>query len=870
MIAVSNDFKQAMKEPIKELQAYITGDNIDIRDDTDLIQFKISAEAGLCKTAMRKLEAKLLSDYDLLGKWVHVGFGVKLANGTYEYLDYGSFQITESSSVKDTGVTTLVGYDKLVCSMVEYEPLQIEYPIGLYDYASLICETIGCEIGNLSFDVHNNWQINVDLWENITGTTYRDILEQIAQVTCTTVIVGNDDKIYFKPITETNESLDYDNLFKLTLNPLYGEINSVILGREPVEGEDVVRKDNQSIQENGLTEFRIDNNQIVDKDREGAIDDIYNALRGIQYYPFEITTEGLGWYEIADNFDIVNDNNDTFNTTLFNFSITIDGGIKETLKTVEENKTQTQYQYSTKVGKRIAQTEIIVDKQNQQIQSIVSDIGDRSGKTTTITQDLDGIESKVEDLEDVTVDAQSNNAVLEFEKINLSEPIEIRIHPLTESISYLYPRNNLYPSNTLYPKARTLRFTASYEEYNEDLGENEIKTKDIDYILPDDLLYYNNDTYDEFYLNHKEEICRVIKRCGYNADGSIYALPQEVVIDYEYPTISLINGDYTISILGYNYGFIYAKLMTQNEFTEQFTTKAEMSSAIAQTAQEIRLEVDHKTDTDELIAKINLKPGHILLEGTVTANENFRILPDGSIEAKNGTFNGNVYLNDGGKVIGEYGILTNLQYTGNSYYWDKTGGDKNGRWLLGIPWEFSYNSETEKQQFDLWRNYHAVDMYIPENFTIQKATMSIVHSPTDINNGYATGYSRNVNLYDISDEFGQYFEFVDTYGYDFASNVSFNSEQKTNLMGNNGHTFSNQEVETYNLDITSVLIKDGVTKTGNVVLAIRSDTPYPSVPSEVTSANMDKVALETHKLCGYVFMSVDIIGYLKLEESEED
>ena len=861
MIAVSNDFKQAMKEPIKELQAYITGDNIDIRDDTDLIQFKISAEAGLCKTAMRKLEVKLLSDYDLLGKWVHVGFGVKLANGTYEYLDYGSFQITESSSVKDTGVTTLVGYDKLVCSMVEYEPLEIEYPIGLYDYASLICETIGCEIGNLSFDVHNNWQINVDLWENITGTTYRDILEQIAQVTCTTVIVGNDDKIYFKPITETNESLDYDNLFKLTLNPLYGEINSVILGREPVEGEDVVRKDNQSIQENGLTEFRIDNNQIVDKDREGAIDDIYNALHGIQYYPFEITTEGLGWYEIADNFDIVNDNNDTFNTTLFNFSITIDGGIKETLKTVEENKTQTQYQYSTKVGKRIAQTEIIVDKQNQQIQSIVRDIGDRSGKTTTITQDLDGIESKVEDLEDVTVDAQSNNAVLEFEKINLSEPIEIRIHPLTESISYLYPRNNLYPSNTLYPKSRTLRFTASYEEYNEDLGENEIKTKDIDYILPDDLLYYNNNTYDEFYLNHKEEICRVIKRCGYNADGSVYALPQEVVVDYEYPTISLINGDYTISILGYNYGFIYAKLMTQNEFTEQFTTKAEMSSAIAQTAQEIRLEVDHKTDTDELIAKINLKPGHILLEGTVTANENFKILSDGSIEAKNGTFSGDIYLSDGGKVIGGQGVLANFQYMGKSYsfQYPNNVNDPSGKYFLGFN---VHLDTTQSVPFHANKNYMIADINIPEGFTVKEAYITVVHDPIAYDDGTnsGVGYLRNLKAYDVTNSFGSD-AFITGSEFQVGSNLSFDSNNEiTEAFGTNGHTFSSNGTETINSGDISSIFNDP----GTYSIAIQSAYNHS------WSGNAYDIT-KSAPYTGFVSMYVNIIGYMTTNiESEED
>ena len=114
MIPVTNDFKQAMKQPVKELQAYITGNNIDIRSDNDLIQFKISCDAGMCKTAMRKLEAKIIGSHNLLGQWVHVGFGVKLPNGSFEYVDYGSFLVTEITTVKDTGITTIIGYDRMI------------------------------------------------------------------------------------------------------------------------------------------------------------------------------------------------------------------------------------------------------------------------------------------------------------------------------------------------------------------------------------------------------------------------------------------------------------------------------------------------------------------------------------------------------------------------------------------------------------------------------------------------------------------------------------------------------------------------------------------------------------------------------------
>ena len=96
MYAVSSSFKTAMKQPIKQLKAYIKlEDNSQIADNNYLINFKISCESGMCKTAMRKIEINYIGDTNLLGHTVHAGFGVKLPSSQYEYLDYGSFLITE-------------------------------------------------------------------------------------------------------------------------------------------------------------------------------------------------------------------------------------------------------------------------------------------------------------------------------------------------------------------------------------------------------------------------------------------------------------------------------------------------------------------------------------------------------------------------------------------------------------------------------------------------------------------------------------------------------------------------------------------------------------------------------------------------------
>ena len=407
MIVVSNDFKAAMKQPVKELQAFIDCGDLVIRDDGysnsdgdhsdgGLISFKVSCDSGLCKSAMRKLEAKYLGEHNLVGKWVSAGFGVKLASGTFEYLDYGSFLVSEQTTTKDTGVTEIVAYDKMVEAMKPYDPkaVNVSYPIDLYTYTELLCDACGLELYPNCMPVNDHLVVERELWENISGITYRDIFVQIAQATASTCVIC-DDKVCFKPITATMEQLTYDNLLKLKLEPMYGEINSIVISREPIQGEAVYFKDDESIDLYGLTEFRIENNEIVDKDRDAAIGGIADELIGKSYYPFEATTEGLGWYEIGDYITVVNEAGDDLSTIVWSFSISIDGGIKETLKATAETKTQTQYQYATTLAKRIKNAEIIVNKQDNEIQALVKDMYDEDGvvneKYTQIHQDIENI-----------------------------------------------------------------------------------------------------------------------------------------------------------------------------------------------------------------------------------------------------------------------------------------------------------------------------------------------------------------------------------------------------------------------------------------------------------------------------------------------
>jgi len=151
---------------------------------------------------------------------------------------------------------------------------------------------------------------------------------------------------------------------------------------------------------NGLTEIKIENNWLADKQRTGVIASMFSAMNGQSWYPFNIDTEGLGWFEIGDKFTIQDDAGKNYPVVLWNSKITVDGGIKETLFTKTPDLTETNYSKAGKLGGLWKRTQIEVDKNKQQIQSLVEDIYDYDGvintKFSEVLQDVNEIRTTVQ------------------------------------------------------------------------------------------------------------------------------------------------------------------------------------------------------------------------------------------------------------------------------------------------------------------------------------------------------------------------------------------------------------------------------------------------------------------------------------------
>lgn len=119
-----------------------------------------------------------------------------------------------------------------------------------------------------------------------------------------------------------------------------------------------------------------------------------------------------------------------------------------------------------------------------------------------------------------------------------------------------------------------------------------------------------------------------------------------------------------------------------DEKLKSYSTTTEMQSAIKQRADAIELEVRKKVGADEIISSINqsaeeikILASKIVFEGLVTANENFKILADGSIVAKNADISGNI------TIAGDWGGIK--QGEGMTVYADGTTEKTTGIMMYG-------------------------------------------------------------------------------------------------------------------------------------------------------------------------------------------
>ena len=406
----------------------------------------------------------------------------------------------------------------------------------------------------------------------------------------------------------------------------------------------------------------------------------------------------------------------------------------------------------------------------------------------------------------------------------------------------LYP-GMAYPTPYTYPGAYNhynLIFSndESFNSYEELDIESPIILRAItidDVVISDELLIYEN------YVS-------IVQNVGYDNYGNCVSLDDPIIHELKDILVPTYYGGTYIKLKHINVNVEFnCEYIKKNELSDIFTTEIETRAAINISDQNIK----SKVSRGNIISEINQSPelikilaDRIMLEGIVTANNNFKILLDGSIEAKNGRFFGNVYLPSGGQVIGGDGLLSNFQYE-TSHDFERLG--------------FNYYYTLDKYIADTL----PLSVYIPNNFKIKEAKVTLFHMPQRMNMNTDSGvltewcYSRNIKLYKVDLTNILWDGWIDS---EFYMDESSKMAEITEAFGSTGYTPPIPSDSDYSTKtIISGDIKNHL-KSGMNNLVLKCDYEINDSSTDVLESFI------AYKYSGRVLAFLDIVGYMSTEE----
>lgn len=225
-----------------------------------------------------------------------------------------------------------------------------------------------------------------------------------------------------------------------------------------------------------------------------------------------------------------------------------------------------------------------------------------------------------------------------------------------------------------------------------------------EYIIDIEELRVKGNVYDS--LNIEMDKTYVTRRLSLSEYGVLSVLDTPIIEEIPDVDIELFEGDNYIYLSDMEGNHFYAEYVLKNNFTNIFPSKAELNSAINQTAQGVEISVNQKLEnystTEEMNAAITAKTDEINLEVSkkvddeelTGANLALRINEDDSSEAVidadsiniNGVIsaNGNFKVDTNGNMSCNNASMNNVQVNGGHIQLQDTSGVGN---------EFEINSD---------------------------------------------------------------------------------------------------------------------------------------------------------------------------------
>ena len=357
---------------------------------------------------------------------------------------------------------------------------------------------------------------------------------------------------------------------------------------------------------NGTNAYVIQDNFLAygksSEELTGIANNIYEKIRGIIYRPFSADCKGNPCIEVGDAVRLPT-----------RYEIIESYVLKRTLKGIQALRDD--YEAA---GEEYRST---------QVNSVHKSIIQLKGKTNVLTRTIEETNSKIVDVESgLSSEIKQTATDIRAEVKNTVDGLSSSIYQNAESIATEVKRANEAEGNLSTKITQTAEGITTEVSKNYETKENATNTKT-------ELETSIKQTADGFTAELSKQVTETKEYAESAAETAESNAKQDTADKLkDYSTTTEMNTRINATAEG-----ISAEVTRK---LQSYSTTEQMNSAIRQTADSINTEVSKKVNGDEIISKINqsaenvsIEANKINLNGAVTANQNFKIGLDGSMEA---------------------------------------------------------------------------------------------------------------------------------------------------------------------------------------------------------------------------------------------
>lgn len=353
---VTTDFIAAMRDTGRRFDAQIiVGDTV--YDLSAIESLTVNIDGGFPSTAMQSITATIRGDFSAPNGVIdNVEIGVETDNG-FEYINYGKFFLSNDDGTgynTDTDMWTVTAYDALVNTMTEIPTIEDENGNDTTDDTVDAEKTISVqELLNGAIEILNSVGVTSTLPDMTAYTviasayssqTYRDLLEDIAEVLCGIIRVKDNKLVLIRPGEVESTKIELQDLTSASINDSV-QISGVQLngtaGLQKILSDEASTEVQVTISDNPIVEYLVDNSSTA-AEQLNAVKSNYTAyLLGKTLTSVTANTTGVAWYDIGDFVNITNKKDNLDYPFVFTKSaITLSNGLTQSVESSLTSKTE--------------------------------------------------------------------------------------------------------------------------------------------------------------------------------------------------------------------------------------------------------------------------------------------------------------------------------------------------------------------------------------------------------------------------------------------------------------------------------------------------------------------------------------------------